>query len=59
MTESDKKIFRNMTAEEKREVLDWMLKKDGDTYITIVNKKNAETRIIDKYARVRKGDWRL
>lgn len=32
----------------------WMLKKDGDVYITIVNKKSGKTRIIDKYARPRK-----
>lgn len=29
----------------------WMLQKDGDVYITIVNKKSGKTRIIDKYAR--------
>lgn len=33
----------------------WMLLKDGDVYITIVNKKTKKTRIIDKYARPRKG----
>lgn len=32
----------------------WMLKKDGDVYITIVNKKSGKKRIIDKYARPRK-----
>ena len=29
----------------------WMLMKDGDVYITIVNKNSGKTRIIDKYAR--------
>ena len=29
----------------------WMLMKDGDVYITIVNKKSGKTMIIDKYAR--------
>ena len=29
----------------------WMLQKDGDVYITIINKKSGKTRIIDKYAR--------
>lgn len=29
----------------------WMLLKDGDTYVTIVNKQSGRTRIIDKYAR--------
>ena len=33
----------------------WMLLKDGDVYITIVNKKTKKTRIIDKYARSKKG----
>ena len=32
----------------------WMLQKDGDVYITIVNKKSGKTRIIDKYARPKK-----
>ena len=32
----------------------WMLMKDGDVYITIVNKKSGKKRIIDKYARPRK-----
>ena len=29
----------------------YMLLKDGDVYITIVNKESGKTRIIDKYAR--------
>ena len=32
----------------------WMLLKDGDIYITIVNKMTGVTKIIDKYARARK-----
>lgn len=32
----------------------WMLQKDGDIYITIVNKKSGKVRIIDKYARQNK-----
>ena len=28
----------------------YMLQKDGDTYITIVNKHTGNTKIIDKYA---------
>ena len=28
----------------------WMLQKDGDTYITIVHKLTSTTRVIDKYA---------
>lgn len=32
---------------------DYMLRKDGDTYITIVHKKTGKTKIIDKYARKR------
>ena len=31
----------------------WMLLKDGDIYITIVNKMTGVTKIIDKYARKR------
>ena len=38
---------------------DYMLQKDGDPYITIVHKGTGKTKIIDKYARPRKGDWRL
>ena len=34
----------------------WMLQKDGDVYITIVNKMTGVAKIIDKYARERKGD---
>ena len=34
---------------------DWMLLKDGDTYITIIHKVTEKTKIIDKYARSRKG----
>lgn len=35
----------------------WMLQKDGDTYITIVHKTSGKTRIIDKYARPKKGGY--
>ena len=38
---------------------DWMLQKDGDPYITIVHKVTGKTKIIDKYAKPRKGDLRL
>lgn len=30
---------------------DWRLLKDGDVYVTIINKKSREKKIIDKYAR--------
>lgn len=33
----------------------WMLLKDGDTYVTIVHKSSGKTRIIDKFARPKKG----
>ena len=33
----------------------WMIQKDGDTYITIVHKLTSTTRVIDKYARAVKG----
>ena len=32
----------------------YMLQKDGDTYITIVNKHTGKIKIIDKYARPQK-----
>lgn len=32
----------------------WMLLKDGDTYITVINKQTGKTRMIDKYARTQK-----
>ena len=35
----------------------WMLMKDGDVYITIVNKKSGKTMIIDKYARKKKTKY--
>lgn len=35
----------------------WMLQKDGDVYITIINKKSGKTRIIDKYARPNKTKY--
>ena len=31
----------------------WMLLKDGDTYITIIHKTTGKMKIIDKYARKR------
>ena len=37
----------------------WMLLKEGDVYIVIISKKSDQTRIIDKYARAKKGEWRL
>lgn len=57
---------KRLTLEEKKAVSayklraeDWMLLKDGDPYITIIHKQSGETRIIDKYARAKKGDFRL
>lgn len=38
---------------------DYMFQKDGDPYITIVHKVTGKTKIIDKYARPRKGERRL
>ena len=32
---------------------DWMLLKDGDTYITIIHNTTGKRKIIDKYARKR------
>lgn len=34
----------------------WMLLKDGDTYVTIIHKVSRKTRVIDKFARPKKGD---
>ena len=36
----------------------WMLLKDGDVYITIINKQTGKIKVIDKYARPKKGDKR-
>lgn len=33
----------------------WMLLKDGDTFVTIIHKESKNTRIIDKHARPKKG----
>lgn len=33
----------------------WMLLKDGDTYVTIIHKVSGKTKIIDKFARPKKG----
>ena len=33
----------------------WMLLKDGETYVTIIHKVSGKTRIIDKFARPKKG----
>lgn len=33
----------------------WMLLKDGDTYVKIIHKESGKTRIIDKFARPKKG----
>lgn len=38
---------------------DYMLLKDGDTYITIVHKTTGKTKIIDKYAKPKKGGIRI
>lgn len=34
---------------------DWMLAKDGDVCATIIHKETGNTKIIDKYARPKKG----
>lgn len=34
---------------------DWMLLKDGETYVTIIHKVSGKTRIIDKFVRSKKG----
>lgn len=34
----------------------WMLLRDGDPYVTIVHKENGRMKIIDKYARAKKGE---
>lgn len=34
----------------------WMLKEDGDFYITIINKDSGNIRRIDRYAKPRKGE---
>lgn len=36
-------------------VENWMLLKDGETYVTIIHKVSRKTRIIDKFARPKKG----
>lgn len=33
----------------------WMLLKDGDTYAAIIHNASGKTRIIDKFARTKKG----
>ncbi len=33
----------------------WMLLKDGDTYVKIIHKASGKTRIIDKFVRMKKG----
>lgn len=33
----------------------WMLLKDGDTYVTIIHKVSSKKRIIDKFARQKRG----
>ena len=33
----------------------WMLLKDGDTYVTIIHKVSRKTGVIDKFARPKKG----
>ena len=56
---------RRLTLNEKKAVSaygldadDYMLQKDGDPYITIVHKVSGKTKIIDKYARPKKGERR-
>ena len=34
----------------------WMLLKDGGTYVTIIHKVSRKTRVIDKFARAKKGE---
>lgn len=34
----------------------WMMLKDGDNYVTIIHKTSKKTRIIDKFARAKKGE---
>lgn len=34
---------------------DWMLANDGDIYVKIIHKETGNTKIIDKYARGKKG----
>lgn len=33
----------------------WMMLKDGDTFVKLINKTSKKTRIIDKFARPKKG----
>lgn len=33
----------------------WILLKDGDNHMTIIDKKNGKKKIIDKFARAKKG----
>ena len=33
----------------------WMLLKDGDTFVTIIHKVSGKAKIIDKFARPTKG----
>ena len=33
----------------------WMLLKDGGTFVTIIHKVSEKTKIIDKFARPKKG----
>ena len=56
---------RRLTLNEKKAVSaynldpdDYMLQKDGDPYITIVHKVSGKTKIIDKYAKPKKGEQR-
>ena len=56
---------RRLTLNEKKAVSaygldadDYMLQKDGNPYITIVHKVTGEPKIIDKYAKPKKGERR-
>lgn len=33
----------------------WMLLKDGGSYVAIIHKASGKTRIIDKFSRLKKG----
>lgn len=53
-----KKLTRQMKEAVTAYKLDadkWMLLKDGDTYVTIIHKETNKTKIIDKFARAKKG----
>lgn len=54
-----KKLTRQLkeaVAEYGLNVDNWMLLKDGGTYVTIIHKASGKTKIIDKFARPKKGE---